>query len=84
LTKPPRRLKLVTSPKEDSVMNDTELLAAIGQILDEKLEPIKSDISDIKEQLEEIDTSIGMLADWADNVATVTKVPFASGSTSII
>jgi archaellum component FlaC len=64
-------------------MNDTELLAAIGKILDEKLEPIKSDISSIKEQLEEIDTSIGMLADWADSVATVTKIPFASGSTSI-
>ena len=60
-----------------------EDLRAIGELMNNKLEPIKADISDIKEKLIDIDESIGAIADWADTVATVTKIPFASGSTSI-
>lgn len=53
-------------------MLTAEDLKAIRELMKEELEPIK-------EQLQEIDTSIGMLADWADKVADVTRTPFASG-----
>lgn len=74
-----------------------EDLLAIGQIMDEKLKPIKEtldqhsesislikdDISDIKEQLKEMDASIGMIAEWAEKVAEKEKIPFASGNLAI-
>ena len=62
----------------------------IGQIMDSKLEPInarldsmQTDIGEIKEKLVDIDESIGELAEWADTVSVITKVPFAGSSTSI-
>lgn len=60
-----------------------EDLLAISQLMDEKLEPIKTDISEIKEQLKDIDTSIGTIADWADKIAEKEKIPFASGNLAI-
>ena len=77
------------------MMSDQE--HRLSQMMDSKLEPInarldtmqgdiadiKDDIDEIKEKLVDIDDSIGAIADWADTVATVTKIPFAGGSTSI-
>ena len=51
--------------------------------IDTRLDKIESDIVEIKEQIINIDESIGAIADWADVTATVTKIPFAGGSTSI-
>ena len=68
-------------------MNDTELILQAIKDINTEIKDLRSDMNsrfeEVNEQLKEIDTSIGMLAEWADNVATVTKVPFASGSTSI-
>ena len=65
------------------IMIDTELLEAIGGLLDKKLEPIKTDIAeikndieDIKEHIEDIETSVGAITDWIDKAAEVNKVPF--------
>ncbi len=68
-------------------MNETEMiLQAINDLRSEmnsQFDKVDKEFVDVKEQLQEIDTSIGMIADWADSIAAVTKVPFASGSTSI-
>jgi len=58
-------------------------LQAIRELMQEELAPIKSDISEMKEQIINIDLSIGAIAEWADDTATVTKIPFAGGATSI-
>jgi DNA anti-recombination protein RmuC len=50
--------------------------------MNSQFENIDKRFEKVNELLREIDTSIGMLADWADSVAAVTKVPFASGQTS--
>lgn len=61
---------------------DKELLEAIGQMMDEKLQPIKEDIATIKEDLAELKEEHSMtregvntLLDWADNVAIEVKIP---------
>ncbi len=51
--------------------------------MNSQFESIEIRFEEVSGQLKEIDTSIGILADWAGGVAAVTKVPFASGQTSI-
>lgn len=64
-------------------MTDTEMiLQAIGDIK-EILNQHNGRFDRIDEQLKDIDESIGAIADWADNVSVITKVPFAGGSTNI-
>jgi len=46
---------------------------------DSRLDKVDTQFAEVKEQLNNIDTAIGMLADWADNVGVITRVPFASG-----
>ncbi len=70
-------------------MVDKELLEAIGQMMDEKLKPIREDISamqediaTIKDDLAELKEAheitrdgVNTLLDWADNVAIEVKIP---------
>ena len=68
-------------------MTDTELLQAIGNLIDEKLEKklapiktditeIKNDIADMKEHIDNIETAVGAISDWVDKASEVNKVPF--------
>ncbi len=71
-------------------MNEQELLQAIGQMIDEKLNPIQTEISSIKtemkesfesvhEELSEIQTSLNIVVEWIDNAAQDKRLPpFAS------
>ena len=75
----------LTNTKNDIKEDLNEIVSLMGR----ELEPIKADItnikndiSEIKEQIGEIDDSIGIIADWAESVSIVTKVPFAGGSTT--
>ena len=63
-------------------MVDKELLEAIGQMMDEKLKPIREDIATIKDDLAELKEAheatrdgVNTLLDWADNVAIEVKIP---------
>ena len=64
------------------MMVDKELLEAIGQMMDEKLKPIREDIATIKDDLAELKeaheitrSGVNTLLDWADNVAIEVKIP---------
>lgn len=50
-------------------MEDKALLEAIGQMMDEKLEPIKQDIPDLKEDVSEIRDAQNYLIGWVDNLS---------------
>lgn len=68
---------------------DKELLEAISQMLDEKLDPIKKDISDLKDDVEALkddvaalkETSeitragVNSLLEWAEECGNVIKFP---------
>lgn len=68
---------------------DKELLGAISQMLDEKLDPIKKDISDLKDDVEALkddvaalkETSeitragVNSLLEWAEECGNVIKFP---------
>lgn len=70
-------------------MVDKELLEAIGQMMDAKLEPItarldamqediaamKDDLAELKEAHEITRDGVNTLLDWADNVAIEVKIP---------
>ena len=67
-----------------------EDLQAIRTLIQEETAPInarldtmQADISEIKEKIIDIDESIGAIAEWADDTAKITKVPFAGGRTSL-
>ena len=57
-----------------------EDLQAIEQLLDkkmdQKLEPIKEQLNDMQESLEEVRSSTNSLIQWADEVAVITQVRF--------
>ena len=63
--------------KFDSMKNE------LSKEMDSKLDSIRKEMNEhfekVDEQLQDIDSAIGMLADWADNVGVITRVPFASG-----
>ena len=48
-----------------------------------KLPEIQKTQTSHTEQLQNIETSIGVLTEWADDVASITKVAFASGQTKV-
>jgi archaellum component FlaC len=66
----------------------------IDQKLDQKLQPIVEDISelkkdmqdvkenlsDIKEDIRDINDAIGIISEWAEKVADKERIPFASGN----
>ena len=56
-------------------MTDQELLQAMEQIMDKKLEPIKNDIAEIKEDLAEVRSGVNTLLDWADKVGDSISFP---------
>lgn len=63
-------------------MVDQELLQAIGQMMDEKLEPIneelkglREDVEDLKEGQEEIRSGVNVLLAWSEKVSDATKFP---------
>ena len=56
-------------------MTDQELLQAMEQMMDRKLEPIKNDIAEIKEDLAEVRGGVNTLLDWADKVGDSISFP---------
>lgn len=56
-------------------MTDQELLQAMEQIMDKKLQPIKEDIEGIKENLTEVRSGVNTLLDWADKVGDTISFP---------
>ena len=56
-------------------MTDQELLRAMEQMMDRKLEPIKNDIAEIKEDLAEVRGGVNTLLDWADKVGDSISFP---------
>ena len=61
---------------------DKELLEAISQMLDEKLDPIKKDIADLKDDVAALkETSevtragVNSLLEWAEECGNVIKFP---------
>lgn len=68
-------------------MENQELLQALGQMMDEKLEnalaPIKAQINTMQEDIAEIkeDTAVtrsatNSLVEWADEVSVITQIKF--------
>ena len=67
-----------------------EDLQAIGELIDGKLEPIKTDIAEmkadisglktdmaeVKEKVTEINVAVGVVVDWIDEAAPVVEVSF--------
>ena len=53
-----------------------EDLQAIRAVVQEELQPVKDDIADIKENLEEVRSTANSLVAWADNVSVVTQIKF--------
>lgn len=56
-------------------MTDQELLQAMEQMMDKKLQPIKEDIEEIKENLTEVRSGVNTLLDWADKVGDTISFP---------
>ena len=56
-------------------MTDQELLQVMEQMMDRKLEPIKNDIAEIKEDLAEVRGGVNTLLDWADKVGDSISFP---------
>lgn len=56
-------------------MTDQELLQAMEQMMDKKLQPIKEDIEGIKEDLTEVRSGVNTLLDWADKVGDTISFP---------
>ncbi len=60
-------------------MTDQELLQAMSQMMDQKLTqqltPIKKEIEDIKESLEETRTGVNMLISWSEKVSMAATFP---------
>lgn len=58
-------------------MDDKMLLEAIGKMMDEKLEkqlsPIRQDIAEIKEDLQEVREAQNYLIGWVDNLSKAVK-----------
>ena len=59
-----------------------EMLADLKQGMNERfdkvdgrLDRLEADVSDIKENLDEVRTSVNVVADWADRAEFVVKVP---------
>jgi archaellum component FlaC len=59
---------------------DNEMLAAISSLMDEKLNPIKDrldrievDISEMKENLEEVRGATNYMAEWVDRLEKAVK-----------
>ena len=75
-------------------MVDKELLEAIGQMMDTKLEPInarldtmqqdiesiKDDVAELKEYAEITREGVSKVAEWADNAGFLLKIPFGKPS----
>ena len=56
-------------------MTDQEMLQAMSKMMDEKLDPIKKEISMIREDLEEVRTGVNTLLDWAERTSQVLEFP---------
>ena len=67
-------------------MTDQEMLQAMSKMMDEKLDPIKKEISTIREDLEEtreeismireeVRTGVNTLLDWAERTSQVLEFP---------
>lgn len=68
---------------------DKELLEAIGRMMDEKLEPIRADVAQVKEDVaelkedvaelkesnEEVRSGVNALLEWAEECGNVIKFP---------
>lgn len=57
-------------------MTDTELLRAIGTLIDEKLEPINNKLDSIEEKLVDMDNAVGVITDWIEKSSDLNRVPF--------
>lgn len=60
-------------------MTDQELLQAMSQMMDlklnQKLSPIKEEIEEMKESLSEVRTGVNMLISWSEKVSMAAKFP---------
>lgn len=58
-------------------MEDKAFLEAISKMMDEKLDkqltPVRQDIADMKENLQEVREAQNYLIDWVDNLAKAVK-----------
>ena len=56
-------------------MTDQELLQAMEQMMDRKLQPIKEDIATVKEELAEVRSGVNTLLRWAEKVGDSIDFP---------
>lgn len=60
-------------------MTDQELLQAMSQMMDlklnQKLSPIREEIEEMKESLSEVRTGVNMLINWSEKVSMAAKFP---------
>ena len=57
------------------MMVDKELLEAIGQMMDEKLQPIIDRLDKLEESNEEVRDGVNALLEWAEECGNVIKFP---------
>lgn len=61
-------------------MTDTELLKAIGNLiddkLDQKLQPINDKLDNIDEKLNDMDSAISLITEWIEKAADLNRIPF--------
>lgn len=56
-------------------MTDQELLQAMEEMMDRKLQPIKEDMEAMKEGLAEVRSGVNTLLDWAEQVGGSIEFP---------
>lgn len=60
-------------------MTDQELLQAMSQMMDlklnQQLNPIREEIEEMKESLSEVRTGVNMLISWSEKVSIAAKFP---------
>lgn len=56
-------------------MTDQELLQAMEEMMDRKLQPIKEDMEAMKEDLAEVRGGVNTLLDWAEQVGGSIEFP---------
>lgn len=56
-------------------MVDQEMLEAIGQMMDEKLQPIADRLDKLEESNAEVRSGVNALLEWAEECGNVIKFP---------
>lgn len=56
-------------------MTDQELLHAMEEMMDRKLQPIKEDMEAMKEDLAEVRSGVNTLLDWAERTGNSIDFP---------